>query len=99
MTIFSASNYYDLGSNRGAYVKLVGQDLVPYMVRYSAQSSDRKLSTREHVGSIESSAIKDLKHQILDNKEGILEECKKLDTNGTGKSKSIRLKFPFAYYL
>lgn len=46
LTLFSASNYYDVGSNRGAYVKL-GPDLVPYVIQYQANSMTRELSVRQ----------------------------------------------------
>lgn len=46
LTLFSASNYYDVGSNRGAYVKL-GPNLVPYMIQYQVNSMTRELSMRQ----------------------------------------------------
>lgn len=46
ITIFSASNYYEEGSNRGAYIKL-GPELVPRFFQYQVSRSTRKLTLHQ----------------------------------------------------
>ncbi|CAL4123229.1 unnamed protein product, partial [Meganyctiphanes norvegica] len=84
LTIFSASNYYEAGSNRGAYVKLIGNKLEPHFVQYSADSRTRKLTIRERVGRMETSAFRELRGQIIANRTKLQSEFKKHDPNSTG---------------
>ncbi|KAJ0019878.1 hypothetical protein NQD34_007447 [Periophthalmus magnuspinnatus] len=83
LTLFSASNYYDVGSNRGAYVKL-GPDLVPYMVQYQATSMTRELTVRQSVGRTERSALKVLREQLFAHKSDLLSTFRVYDTENTG---------------
>ncbi|XP_045134039.1 serine/threonine-protein phosphatase with EF-hands 2-like isoform X2 [Portunus trituberculatus] len=84
LTIFSASNYYESGSNRGAYVKLQGPNLTPHFVQYTADLRTRKLTIRERVGRMETSAFRDLRGQILASRTKLLEAFETRDKENTG---------------
>ncbi|KAK9522254.1 hypothetical protein VZT92_018731 [Zoarces viviparus] len=83
LTLFSASNYYDVGSNRGAYVKL-GPDLVPYLIQYQASSMIRELTVRQSAGQTERLALKVLREQLFAHKSDLICAFKKVDSNNTG---------------
>ncbi|XP_063223975.1 serine/threonine-protein phosphatase rdgC [Bacillus rossius redtenbacheri] len=85
ITIFSASNYYELGSNKGAYVKLVGPQLDPHFVQFTtAAARTKKLTFRQRVGLVESSALRELSGKVLAARESLLDEFRKADPDGTG---------------
>lgn len=87
ITIFSASNYYEVGSNKGAYVKLVGPQLAPHFVQFTtATPRTKKLTFRQRVGLVESSAIRELSGQILARRDQLLEEFLKYDPEQTGET-------------
>lgn len=46
ITIFSASDYYEQGSNRGAYMK-IGPDMKPYFVQYQASKAKKHLTLKQ----------------------------------------------------
>ncbi|XP_023857231.2 serine/threonine-protein phosphatase with EF-hands 2 [Salvelinus sp. IW2-2015] len=84
LTLFSASNYYEVGSNRGAYVKL-GPDLVPYLIQYQASSMTRELTLRKNVGKVEHSALKVLREQLFAHKSDLVSAFQEFDKDKTGQ--------------
>lgn len=84
ITIFSASNYYEIGSNKGAYLKLNPQ-LDTHFVQYtSAASKTRKLTFRQKVGLVESSAIRELGAKLREHRNDLEREFKARDPDLKG---------------
>ncbi|NWW57924.1 PPE1 phosphatase, partial [Ifrita kowaldi] len=83
ITIFSASNYYEEGSNRGAYIKL-NPELTPRFVQYQVSKHTRRQNLRERVGTIESSALKSLREKIYAHRSELTSAFAQYDVNGTG---------------
>ncbi|KAM6987029.1 serine/threonine-protein phosphatase with EF-hands 2-like [Aplochiton taeniatus] len=83
LTIFSASNYYEVGSNRGAYIRL-GPDLVPHFIQYQASRTSRELSLRQKVGRTERSALRALREQLFAHKSELISAFQEHDPHGTG---------------
>ncbi|KAJ2950668.1 hypothetical protein O0L34_g8929 [Tuta absoluta] len=85
ITIFSASNYYELGSNKGAYLKLCGNSLEKQFVQYTAAvSRTRRLTFRQRVGLVESSAMRELHNQILVARRPLEATFRRLDVEQSG---------------
>ncbi|CAM1319830.1 PPEF1 (predicted) [Pycnogonum litorale] len=85
LTVFSASNYYEVGSNRGAYVKLLGDKHEPHIVRFQASRFHRDVSINQRLGTIEKAALDCLREQILVNKAIMLELFRVQDPQSTGE--------------
>ncbi|EDO47034.1 predicted protein [Nematostella vectensis] len=83
ITIFSASNYYEQGSNRGAYMK-IGPDMTPYFVQYQVSRTKKHLTLKQRVGIVEESAIRELKEKLYANKSALMEAFTKRDEQHTG---------------
>ncbi|NXX40018.1 PPE1 phosphatase, partial [Tricholaema leucomelas] len=83
ITVFSASNYYEEGSNRGAYIKL-SPELTPRFVQYQVSRQTRRRNLRQRVGTIESSALKSLREKIYAHRSELTNAFAQYDHNGTG---------------
>ncbi|XP_063809165.1 serine/threonine-protein phosphatase with EF-hands 1 [Pseudophryne corroboree] len=84
ITIFSASNYYEEGSNRGAYLKLC-PDLTPRFVQYQVRKCTRKLTLNQSVSAVEGSALRALREQFFARRSDLLKAFKEHDSKGTGQ--------------
>lgn len=87
LTVFSASNYYESGSNNGAYIKIASGNEKPVVIQFcviKGREITRSLSLRERVNAIETSAINHLLEKFAVNKHRLLSEYRGSDPNNTG---------------
>ncbi|XP_010209322.1 PREDICTED: serine/threonine-protein phosphatase with EF-hands 1 [Tinamus guttatus] len=84
ITIFSASNYYEDGSNRGAYIKL-NPDLSPRFIQYQVSRNTCRQNLQERINTVEEAAIKALREKIYANKTELMEAFINKDLTGSGK--------------
>lgn len=83
--MFSASNYYEIGSNKGAYIKF-GANTDRYFVQFTAAASKtKKLTFRQQVDNVEKSAIRELKEKLREQRAQLLKEFKDRDVENNGK--------------
>ncbi|XP_031455213.1 serine/threonine-protein phosphatase with EF-hands 1 isoform X1 [Phasianus colchicus] len=88
ITIFSASNYYEEGSNRGAYIRM-NPDLVPHFIQYQVCVSTDKRKNWERVKTIEQSALQTLQKRIFIHKQKLMDTFAKYDCNSAGITISL----------
>ncbi|CAH0560857.1 unnamed protein product [Brassicogethes aeneus] len=84
ITIFSASNYYEMGSNNGAYLKVVGDNLDTHYVQYMAKSGRKNLTFFQRMSMVETGAIKELQMQISSNEDKLLNLFNTYDPENVG---------------
>lgn len=85
ITVFSASNYYEIGSNKGAYIKF-GANSDRYFVQFTAAASKtKKLTFRQQVDNVEKSAIRELKEKLREQKVQLTKEFKERDPENSGE--------------
>lgn len=93
ITVFSASNYYEIGSNKGAYIKFAANN-DRYFVQFTAAASKtKKLTFRQQVDNVEKSAIRELKEKLREQKIQLQKEFEKRDLQNSGANDWIHLSF------
>ncbi|XP_057574227.1 serine/threonine-protein phosphatase with EF-hands 1 [Hippopotamus amphibius kiboko] len=84
ITVFSASNYYEEGSNRGAYIRM-SSGTTPRFFQYQITRATCLRPLYQRVNAIESSAIRMLKERMISRKTDLIHAFQLQDCNKSGK--------------
>ncbi|KAB0344015.1 hypothetical protein FD754_020941 [Muntiacus muntjak] len=84
ITVFSASNYYEEGSNRGAYIRM-SSGTTPQFFQYQITRATCFRPLYQRVNAIESSAIRMLKERMISRKTDLTRAFQLQDRNKSGK--------------
>lgn len=84
ITVFSASNYYEEGSNRGAYIRM-SSGTTPRFFQYQVTRATCLRPLYQRVNAIESSAIRMLKERMISRKTDLIRAFQLQDRNKSGK--------------
>ncbi|XP_060263660.1 serine/threonine-protein phosphatase with EF-hands 1 isoform X4 [Ovis aries] len=84
ITVFSASNYYEEGSNRGAYIRM-SSGTTPRFFQYQITKATCLRPLYQRVNAIESSAIRMLKERMISRKTDLIRAFQLQDRNKSGK--------------
>ncbi|CAH6780189.1 Ppef1 [Phodopus roborovskii] len=84
ITVFSASNYYEEGSNRGAYIRL-SYGSTPQFFQYQVTSTSCLNPLHQRVSAMEFSAFKILKERMLSRKTDLINAFQLRDYSRSGR--------------
>ncbi|NP_001030107.1 serine/threonine-protein phosphatase with EF-hands 1 isoform X2 [Rattus norvegicus] len=84
ITVFSASNYYEEGSNRGAYIRL-SYGTSPQFFQYQVTSTSCLNPLYQRVNAMEFSAFRILKERMIARKTDLINAFELRDHSRTGK--------------
>ncbi|TGZ60000.1 hypothetical protein CRM22_008783 [Opisthorchis felineus] len=84
LTVFSASNYYTEGSNKGAYAKILSDGTV-HPVQFTVSGGRKHKSMRQRINSAEEAALTDLKKKIAAHSDELSKEFHAADPDRTGQ--------------
>ncbi|XP_027288376.1 serine/threonine-protein phosphatase with EF-hands 1 [Cricetulus griseus] len=84
ITVFSASNYYEEGSNRGAYIRL-SYGSTPQFFQYQVTSTSCLSPLHQRVSAMEFSAFRILKERMLSRKTDLINAFQLRDYSRSGR--------------
>ncbi|XP_076774488.1 serine/threonine-protein phosphatase with EF-hands 1 [Arvicanthis niloticus] len=84
ITVFSASNYYEEGSNRGAYIRL-SYGTTPQFFQYQVTSTSCLDPLHKRVSAMELSAFRILKERMIARKTDLIDAFQLRDYSKSGK--------------